>query len=61
MQTTEEVEVANEDGTKTKQKQIKFPFCVVNLPRHEDMINFETEFKKAIEELKAQEQKSASS
>ena len=55
MQTTEDVEVAKEDGTKTKQKQIKFPFCVVNLPRHEDMINFETEFKKAIEELKAQE------
>lgn len=37
---------------KSKQRKVIFPFCVVNFCRSEEMGIFETEFKKAIEELK---------
>ena len=38
---------------KIKQKKVIFPFCAVNFSRQEEMINFETEFLKAVTELKA--------
>ena len=37
---------------KTKQRKVIFPFTVINFCRAEEMASFETEFKKAIEELK---------
>lgn len=51
MQLTVDMEVA-EGIVSTKYKKVIFPFCVVNFARSEEMIVFETEFKKAIEELK---------
>ncbi len=51
MQQTLDVDV-EKDGAKTKQKKIVFPYCVVNFSRQEEMLNFETEFTKAVEELK---------
>ena len=40
------------DGKNTKQSKIAFPFCCINFTRQEEMVNFETEFTKAVEELK---------
>ena len=35
-----------------KVKKIVFPYCVVNFARQEDMVSFETEFNKAVKDLK---------
>ena len=51
MQQNIDVQV-EKDGIKTKQKKVVFPYCVVNFSRQEEMIIFETEFTKAVEELK---------
>lgn len=53
VQQTIDVEV-EKDGKKVKQKKIIFPFCVINFSRQEEMITFETEFTKAVSELKSQ-------
>jgi len=43
------------DGAKTKRRKILFPYCVINFSRQEEMANFETEFGKAVEALKAED------
>ena len=40
------------DGKMVKQPKITFPFCCINFSRQEEMLSFETEFKKAVEEIK---------
>ena len=52
VQQTIDVQV-EKDGKKEKQKKIIFPYCVINFSRQEEMINFETEFVKAVNELKS--------
>ena len=52
MQQTIDVEVEGENGTKTKKKKVVFPFYVINFIRPEEMLSFETEFTKALQELK---------
>ena len=40
------------DGKMVKQPKITFPFCCINFSRQEEMLIFETEFKKAVDEIK---------
>jgi len=44
--------VVDKEGKKTKQKKIVFPYCVINFQRPEEMLTFETEFGKAVAEIK---------
>ena len=53
VQMTIDVQDPKEGATpKDKIKKIIFPFCCINFNRQEEMLNFETEFTKAVEELK---------
>ena len=40
------------EATPAKVRKIVFPYAVINFSRQEEMIGFETEFKKAVEDLK---------
>ena len=49
------------EGTelKVKQKKIIFPYCVIDFKHQEELINFETEFTKAADELKKEGDKAS--